>query len=299
MTSDERKQVLRKRALERRRYEQSRKIEILIDGEIVRETDNINDAIATVREYIFKKPFWETNALVVKYYKHINRNEVYQNRKMLDPEPSQEENLMFKDDKRKYVCIRCKQETEVCGFCSKCYPEVYGLKNMIPKKVKLSDVKCNEKFIGVVKNNPEYTEKIKQSILAEGMKNPIILDQDHNILIGHHRYYIALELGWEYIDAIYNPIKFGHDYFYEGKGYDLFVIKIDNRLEGSSTDQEMIYSLMKDFDAKETGLTLTVECFLNIGSDIRLRDVFIPERGHIVDQTWKDWWINKFGKEPR
>lgn len=297
MTTSERKAELTKR--EEKRIINLPHIFISLDDEIKYETNIMDDAVGFVRDYITKKPFWESNALIIRAYKRLNNNEAYKNRFKPNPNPSNEKNVMFKDDKRKYVCIRCRRENEVCGFCSKCYVEVYGLQDRKGFEVKLSDIRCNKRFMNIVKNDPEYTEKIKQSILADGMKNPIILDLDHNILIGHHRYYIALELGWKYIDAIYNPIKFGHDYFYEGKGYDLFVTKIDGRLEGSSTEEEDIYRLMRDFEAQSIGDTLVVECFLNIGSDIRLRDVFIPERGHIVDQTWKDWWINKFGKEPR
>jgi len=274
-------------------------VDISLDGCHVASYRNINEAVGYIRNYIFKKPFWESTTIIVSFYKHIYDNSDYNCRQVQVIEKTIEKNILFKDDNRKYICVRCRQETEICGFCSKCYPKVYGLENKDKVMVRMSDIQCNDKFMNIVQNDPEYTEHIKQSIIRDGMKNPIIIDDQYRILIGHHRYYIALELGWDEIEVIFNPIKFCHNYFYEGKGYDLYVMRVDGNLIGSTTDQEPIYVMMKDFNALEIGKTLVVECFLNIGSDIRLRNIFIPERGHIVDQTWKDWWINKFGKDVR
>ncbi len=297
MTNLERKRELLER--EAKRIRNLPHVFISVDNEPKFETNIMNDAINYVRDYILKKPFWETNSLVIKCYKKLSSNEDYKNMFKSDSVKSYEKNIMFKDDKRKYKCIRCRRETEVCGFCSSCYPQVYGLKEKEPMWIRIEDIQYNPKFMDIINNDREYTEKIKESVLAEGMKNPIILDNNNYILIGHHRFFIAKELGWDGVPAVYNPIRFGHNYFYEGKGYDLYVTRIDNNLEASSTDGEYIYTTMNDFDVLELGKTLIIECFLNIGSDIRLRDVFIPERGHIVDQTWKDWWINKFGKDAR
>ena len=297
MTTPERKKELEER--ERERLERLTLIEIELDGELIYATDDMNDAVGYVRDYIFRKPFWETVSLIVKCYKTPHRNPDFLHRFDPDIEPSQEKNLMFKDDDRKYICVRCKRETEICGFCSKCYPQVYGLEDKEPIKIKVDDLIYNEGFLRIVENDIEYTAQVRDSIMKNGMKNPIIIDEKNRILIGHHRYFIAKELDWEYIDAIINPIHFGYGYFYEGKGFDLFVIRLDGTLMGSIIEQEDIYPIMKDFEVLEMGQTLVVECFLNVGSDIRLRNVFIPERGHIVDQTWKDWWINKFGKDPR
>lgn len=301
MTTDRRKQILKER--QKRRLRNKCHIEILKDNKLVLETDDTIGAISYIRGWLFKTPFWEITQLTMNFYKRFIDNPQYKTRHIIDKLPTIaetiEKNLMFKDDVRKYKCLRCREESEVCGFCQKCYNSVYGLDNKEPTMVKMNDVVCNKKFMRVVENNPEYTNQIKESIISEGMKNPIILDDTNRILIGHHRFYIGKELGWDEIAVLYNPIKFGHGYFYEGKGYNLFVCRIDGNLEGSTTDAEQIITLIKDFNTREIGQTLTAEFFLNIGSDIRLRDVFIPERGHIVDKTWKDWWINKFGKDPR
>ena len=297
MVSERRRAILKER--QRIRELNLPKIIVTLDNEKMVETEDVMTALHFIREHIFRKPFWEMNTLKLSYYKKPKENEMYLHKDDPDPKPSNEKNLMFKDDKRKYVCIRCKRETEVCGFCSKCYPEVYGLESKRSEWMLMEDIKCNDVFINVVKNDPEYTEQIKQSILEDGMKNPIIIDEQNRILIGHHRYYIAKELGWERIEVICNPVKFGHDFFEEGKGYNLFVTRIDNHLVGSTVDEEHIYTTMRDFDATSMGKTLEIECFVNVGSDIRLRNIFIPERGHIVDQTWKEWWLNKYGKEPR
>ena len=273
--------------------------EVTIDGKLVHTFSDIVLAMHFMRQWFLETPFWDITQMTVKFYKNIDKNEDYINRREIIIEPSKEKNLMFKDDKRKYTCLRCRGESEICGFCKKCYNSVYGLENKEPTLMKLDDVVCNDKFIRVVENDEEYTKTIKESILRDGMKNPIIIDNDNRILIGHHRYYIAKELGWDEIMVLRNPIHFNHLYFYEGKGYSLFICRIDGNLEASTTNIEDVISIIRDFDAGSMGKTLIAEFFLNIGSDIRLRNVFIPERGHIVDQTWLEWWTNKFGKEPR
>ena len=297
MTTDRRKRIQLER--QARRIANAPMIEIYKDNDLVFAENGVVEAIHFIREWLLKTPFWEITQLTVNFYKKFRSNEDYAHRNDKKVEESHEKNLMFKNDNRKYLCLRCKKESEICGFCRVCYNEVYGLDRYAPVAVKIEDVKCNEKFMRVAENDRKYTEEIKQSIIHDGMKNPIILDKENRILIGHHRYYIAKELGWDTIQAIYNPIKFGHNYFYEGKGCALFIGKIDGNLEASTTDPEIIIRLLMDFDVQASEGTLVAEFFLNIGSDIRLRNVFIPERGHIVDQTWLEWWTNKFGKDPR
>lgn len=289
----------RDEVLKERAQKNKKTFEITINGKLEYKCDDIVLVIHYIRDWFLTTPFWEITQMTVNFYKHAYDNEDYINRHKMGVKPSKEKNLMFKDDKRKYTCLRCQGESEICGFCQKCYNSVYGLENKESTLMKLDDIICNDKFMRVVENDEEYTKTIKESILRDGMKNPIIIDDENNILIGHHRYYIAKELGWDKIMVLRNPIYFNHLYFFEGKGYSLFICRIDGNLEASTTNIEDIISIIKDFDMGSVGKTLTAEFFLNIGSDIRLRNVFIPERGHIVDQTWLNWWINKFGKDPR
>ena len=182
MTTDRRKEVLAKRAEEYRNRLPI--IHIVVDGDKNLSMADVTDAVAFIRGWLLKTPFWEITSLKVYFYKNKLKNEDYINRNAIREreEESYEKNLMFKDDKRKYTCLRCKKESEICGFCEKCYNLVYGLRDKGVVEVELDDVKCNEKFIVCVKNDPEYTEKIKQSIIKDGMRNPIILDDQNRIL---------------------------------------------------------------------------------------------------------------------
>ena len=267
--------------------------DVYIDGKLIISTDNIDIAISLLRNWHMKTPFWISTSLFIDIYK--NKEDGLKNIDKI----SHEKNLLFSDDNIEYLCLRCRLPSEIVGFCQNCYNDVYGLNDKPIERMKLSDVHCNEKFITIVESNSEYTEKIRQSILKEGMKNPIIVDSDNRILIGHHRYYLAKEFGWEYINIKRNDINFNHGLFYEGKGWGLFVARLDGKLFLSTTVLEDVIALIRDFNMHNIGKTLNVEAYINIGSDIRLRNVFIPERGDVVDPTWHDWYIRKFNKKPK
>jgi len=275
-------------------------IEIYKDGVLIVEIDMVNEAIRCVREFIMVTPKWEDTALIVKYYKKAYYNEDYQNRnKKVESNPdSSEKNLLFEDSTIKYKCIRCWKETEVCGFCTECYNIIYGMEDKESIMVKLDDLIINENFIHITETDRAYTEAVKASIVKYGMKNPVVIDPDYKLLIGHHRYLIAKELGWEEIECKINPIKFNMLFFREGLGFDISISRIDGNLATNSVNFEDTINVMKEFRDSDA-MTMIAEFYLNIGSDIRLRDVFIPKRGRVVDDKWIEWCVKKYGRDPR
>lgn len=268
------------------------------DGKPFLELDNPWDAQTELRTWYMRTPFWQPSSLQLFIYKDIENNEDYIHRN--DPLPdSGEKNLFFTDTDNNYVCLRCRRPSEIMGFCNNCYLEIYGLKNKEIVEVSFEIIKCSEKFFKVIDEDKIYTESIKQSIIKDGLKNPLIIDSDNILLIGHHRYYIIKDLGWKTVPVIYNNIKFNHGLFYEGKGYSIFVLKIDGELNGSSTNLDDFFYMIPEFKNKSMGNTFHLECYINAGTDIRLRNVFIPERGDVVDPTWYDWYVRKFNKKPK
>lgn len=273
--------------------EADKSVDIYIDNELLISTEDVELGITLLREWHRKTPFWISTSLFINIYKDIeNKNQDIK-------KSSEEKNLLFRNGDEEYLCLRCRLPSEIVGFCQNCYNDAYGLEDKPIEKMKLSDVHCNERFITIVESNPEYTEKIRNSIIKDGIKNPIIVDSDNRILIGHHRFYISKELGWEYINVKRNDINFNHGLFYEGKGWGLFVARLDGKLFLSTTVLEDVIPLIRDFNMYNIGKILNVEAYINIGSDIRLRNVFIPERGDVVDPTWHAWYIRKFNKKPK
>ena len=276
----------------------SDKIEIYVDGLKFLESDDIITASAEIYQWFMKTPFWEQTSMFFNFYKNIEVNEIYKDRNQIR-ELSEEKNLFFMEEDNPYICLRCRRPSEIVGFCGLCYDSIYGLEGVEEVLVPMKDIKCNDRFIKVVTADPVYTKKILESIRKEGIRNPIILDNDNRVLIGHHRYYIAKELGWDTIRCKYNDINFNHGLFYEGKGSNVFVIKIDGKMHMSTTKVDDVTIFVRKFIVDDIGQTMELECFLNVGSDIRLRYVFIPERGDVVDPTWHAWYIRKFNKKPK
>jgi hypothetical protein len=275
------------------------KIEIFVDNKLFIESDDPIQAKSEVFNWFMKTPFWQQTSMFFNYYKNVEENEDYINRKNVVETSVLEKNLFFMEDDNPYVCLRCFNPSEIVGFCADCYNSVYGLDSVEEIEIPLEEIEAHPKFVEIVSADEIYTNQIKESIEKDGMKNPIVVDEDKRILIGHHRYYIAKELGWETIRCKINKIKFNHGLFYEGKGSSLFVIRIDGELCMSTTNFNDVQPAISDFHMNNTGKTFTMECFLNIGSDIRLRNVFIPHRGDVVDPTWRDWYIRKFNKKPK
>jgi len=275
------------------------KLEMFIDNQFIKEVDDPIIARDEFWQWFMKTPFWETTSCFIYIYKDIDKNKMYEKPKFEMPKESEERNLFFMEDNNPYVCLRCRRPSEIVGFCGVCYDQIYGIDESEEIEVPMEDINCHPRFIEVVEADPDYTSKIKKSMEKEGMRNPLVLDRDNVILIGHHRYFIAKQLGWKTIRCKYNNIKFNHGYFYEGKGYNVFVVRIDGELFMNTTCIDDVTPIILDFFHNNMGKTFELEAFLNAGSDIRLRNVFIPERGDVVDPTWHDWYIRKFNKKPK
>ena len=274
------------------------KIEIYIDNKFISETEDPVVARADMYSWFMRTPFWESTSMFFYYYKNFLENKDYEAPRFGKPE-SMEKNLFFMEGDNPYVCLRCRQPSEIVGFCSTCYEDIYGLNVKKEIELPLEDIKAHPRFLEIVEADPVYTDKIKKSIQENGMKNAIVIDGDNRVLVGHHRYFIAKALGWETIRCRYNDINFNHGYFYEGKGSNVFVVRMDGALYMSTSEINDIMPVLLDFQRQNINKTMVLECYLNAGSDIRLRNVFIPERGDVVDPTWQDWYIRKFNKKPK
>ncbi|GAG00979.1 unnamed protein product, partial [marine sediment metagenome] len=148
------------------------------------------------------------------------------------------------------TCIRCGKEKEIPGFCADCYTDLYGLDHLEPIMIKMDELVINKKHLKLIERNDEYTDEIRQSIIKDGLKNPIIINKKNMILIGHHRYFIGKELGWEEIPAYKVMSDIGYDKFIEGGLNNLFIIKIDGKIEGSVTEVHNLLPIMNGWILK-------------------------------------------------
>jgi 16S rRNA G966 N2-methylase RsmD len=70
------------------------------------------------------------------------------------------------------------------------------------KAVRLSDVEFDEKYQSLIRPLTDLERQhLKHSIFAEGVRIPIELNEKNEILDGHHRAEISIELGFEWIPA--------------------------------------------------------------------------------------------------
>lgn len=71
------------------------------------------------------------------------------------------------------------------------------------RAVKLSDIKLNPRYQNAIRplTTPEK-ELLKHSILQCGVKVPVGINDKYEVIDGHHRTQISVELGFEYIPAI-------------------------------------------------------------------------------------------------
>lgn len=168
-----------------------------------------------------------------------------------------------------YKCIRCRQERDIPGFCQDCYLELYGLKNEEPGEINMEDLICNPMSLELVERDKEYTREICESIKKDGLKNPIIINEKGNILIGHHRYYIYKELGFTHIPCYLVKDNGSYNKFIEGESNNLFVLKIDGKLMASVTNVEQFLPFIRRWiSATPQWKTsyMNIECFTGIGA---------------------------------
>lgn len=166
-------------------------------------------------------------------------------------------------------CIRCHRERSIPGFCEECYLILYGLRDIEPIIMKMDDLVCNAQHLTLVERDCGYTDIIRQSIIREGLKNPIIVDNKNRILIGHHRYFIGRELGWETIPCYVVSDEAGYNKFIEGGLNNLFVIKIGGKIIASVTRIEDVVPMLHEW-VRTTPFWktshLVLEAFTGIGA---------------------------------
>lgn len=142
-------------------------------------------------------------------------------------------------------CIRCGKERGIPGFCGQCYDEIYGLSN-IPVVIKqMDELIPNKKHLTLIERDYGYTDEIRQSIIKDGLKNALIIDNENRILIGHHRYYICKELGWERIGCYVIEDSGLYNKFIEGGLNNLFILKIDGKIVASVTNMNDFIPLIQ------------------------------------------------------
>jgi len=171
-----------------------------------------------------------------------------------------------------YKCPRCRRDSEIVGFCEKCYAEVYGLHGMTVEMVRIDELKYKGDYLTAAEREVEYSREIYESIKKDGLKNPIIIDKDNLILIGYHRYFIVKNLGWEEIPVIRVPLSDLYSKFIEGTCSNLIIVREDGKVVASFYDIEDAVRLMREF-MRVTPIwkqsSLVVEMFFNIGAKKR------------------------------
>jgi len=171
-----------------------------------------------------------------------------------------------------YKCPRCRKDSEIPGFCGKCYFEVYGLNLDKKEMVKLEDLYADGDYLTAAEREEDYSAEISESIKKDGVKNPIIIDEDNSILVGFHRYFICKKLGIEEIPAIRIIRSDIYGKFAEGKCNNLIIARINGEVVASFYDPEDAVRLFREF-VRVTPWTeqssLVIECFFNIGAKKR------------------------------
>ena len=118
------------------------------------------------------------------------------------------------------------------------------------KEVKISDIKAYSK--NAKKHNEEQITAIAKSIEKFGFRQPLVIDKNNEIVVGHGRYLAAVQLGMETV-----PCEYADDLTDEQiKAYRL----ADNKLNESSwdfrlVDEELanISEFNLDFDMSDFG----------------------------------------------
>lgn len=142
-------------------------------------------------------------------------------------------------------CIRCNKECDIVGFCQDCYIELYGLKDKEPIDIPIEKLKCREDYLRLVERNDEYSNEIKESIIKDGLKNPLITNKDLTILIGHHRFFICRDLDYKTLPVYIVDVPI--DKFVEGGANNLFIIKIDGNIVASIKQMKQLLPILESW----------------------------------------------------
>ena len=138
---------------------------IFVNGEKKLETDNFDDISKFTKQLILKTSI---NDIPIIYIDGIIRSE--------------------KRSRRIEGSSNYIPECDICGelFCSD-HVDIRGDWNEV-KIIDIDKIIPNKKSYAWAKNQTDYIEWIKISIKKEGLKHPLIIDIDYNLLTGHHRY---------------------------------------------------------------------------------------------------------------
>ena len=110
--------------------------------------------------------------------------------------------------------LKEKMDIEVKDFKSEIKEnnqyQSYPKKNLIIRQVRVVDVKVNpqnrvRQEFGDFRKEPTYIG-LKKSMIKFGLRNPISLNKNNELVEGFYRFCIAVELGWEKISAILDDL---------------------------------------------------------------------------------------------
>jgi site-specific DNA-methyltransferase (adenine-specific) len=142
------------------------------------------------------------------------------------------------------------------------------------EKIKVENIKPYDKN---AKKHPEsQIEKIADSIREFGFQQPIVLDQDNVIIVGHGRLLAAKKIGMDKVPCIVANLPPE-----KAKAYRL----ADNKLNESEWDMELVVEELKELDREEFDIELT-----GFDKDLILEedpeeDDDVPEGPASLDQT--------------
>lgn len=99
------------------------------------------------------------------------------------------------------------------------------------------------------KKHPEdQVEKIKRSIEEFGFNQPIVVDKDNVVIVGHGRLMAAMQLGLKTVPVL--TVNLTEE---QAKAYRL----ADNKLNESDWDMDLVLEELKELEVKDFDVTLT------------------------------------------
>lgn len=130
----------------------------------------------------------------------------------------------------------------------------------------IADIRPYEK--NQKKHPKDQVRKIADSIQEFGFNQPIVVDQDKVILVGHGRFFAAQELGLEEVPVI----VLDHLTEEQRKAYRL----ADNKLNESDWDMDLVLTELRDLSAAGFNIDLTGFGRDLISKDPDEKDDFVP-----------------------
>jgi len=120
-----------------------------------------------------------------------------------------------------YKCLKCNNESDWIGLCPKCYMETYRFTKDDIELIKTRKIKANSNHLRLAKND-NSGGVVAMTLEDTGVKNPIIINENRNILLGHHRFNHILKKNIEYTPVVIKKTKH-YSLFTEGSSEWLYV----------------------------------------------------------------------------